>query len=66
MTLLTRCALSTDAVPKKEQAFNEISDDLSGTSKVAPFRVINIGNSNPTNLIDFIVMIEKVDWNESG
>ena len=57
--LVNAMRLLIDAVPKKEQAFNEISDDLSGTSKVAPFRVINIGNSNPTNLIDFINAIEK-------
>ena len=57
--LVNAMRLLIDAVPKKEQAFNEISDDFSGTSKVAPFRVINIGNSNPTNLIDFINAIEK-------
>ena len=32
---------------------------LKEESKVAPFRVINIGNSNPTTLIDFISAIEK-------
>ena len=57
--LVNAMRLLIDAVPKKEQAFNEISDDLGGTSKVAPFRVINIGNSNPTNLADFINAIEK-------
>jgi UDP-glucuronate 4-epimerase len=29
-------------------------------SKVAPFRVVNIGNSNPTQLLDFIIALEAV------
>jgi UDP-glucuronate 4-epimerase len=29
-------------------------------SDVAPFRIVNIGNSNPVNLLDFITELEKI------
>ncbi len=51
--------LLIDTIPKKNQAGNQTYDKFNGESKVAPFRVINIGNSNPTKLIDFISAIEK-------
>ena len=50
--LLTNTAPTTNV---NEQALKE--DSL---SNVAPFRVVNIGNSKPTNLLDFIVELEKV------
>jgi UDP-glucuronate 4-epimerase len=48
--------LLIDCVPKK--AVPVIEKD--SISSVAPFRVVNIGNSEPVNLIDFIYCIEKV------
>jgi UDP-glucuronate 4-epimerase len=51
--------LLIECIPIKEKNFNEDSEDFGGSSKVAPFRVVNIGNSNPTNLMDFIHAIEK-------
>jgi UDP-glucuronate 4-epimerase len=36
----------------------EIKND--SISDVAPFRVVNIGNSKPINLMDFIAELEKV------
>ena len=29
-------------------------------SDVAPFRIVNIGNSNPVNLLDFMTELEKI------
>ena len=45
--------------PDKIQISKEIikNDSL---SDVAPFRIVNIGNSNPVNLLDFIRELEKV------
>ncbi|ETX13492.1 UDP-glucuronate 5-epimerase [Roseivivax halodurans JCM 10272] len=43
-----------DAVPERGHPVGEI-DSL---SPVAPFRVVNIGNSEPVQLIDFIIAIE--------
>ncbi|MDA9816933.1 GDP-mannose 4,6-dehydratase [Alphaproteobacteria bacterium] len=51
--------LLTDKIPllprnrDKEIKHDSISD-------VAPFRVVNIGNSKPINLLDFIVALEKI------
>lgn len=40
---------------------NELSkvDKLDNLSQTAPYRIINIGNSQPVNLLDFIKIIEK-------
>jgi UDP-glucuronate 4-epimerase len=43
-------------VPNSLEHVNFIDDSL---SPVAPFRVINIGNSNPVQLTQFINSIEK-------
>ena len=44
-----------DTIPIKLKS-NEISDSK---SHVAPFRVVNIGNAQPAQLMDFIAAIEK-------
>ena len=51
--------LLMDKVPK-EYANNEVFDPLDSKSAIAPFRVVNIGNSKPEKLLDFIDAIEKV------
>ena len=48
--------LLVDCVPKKGVPVSE-KDSISFT---APFRIVNIGNSEPINLLDFINCIEKV------
>ena len=45
--------LLIDAVPEENAA------KLDSKSEVAPFRVVNIGNSQPSKLLDFIVAIEN-------
>ena len=57
--LVNAIYLLTDKIPSlpinrdKEIMHDNISD-------VAPFRVVNIGNSRPINLLDFIAELEKV------
>jgi len=57
--LVNAIYLLTDKIPllprnrDKQIKHDNISD-------VAPFRVVNIGNSKPINLLDFIVELEKV------
>ena len=57
--LVNGMRLLIDASPSliKLSAKNAKADD--SISKVAPFRVVNIGNSKPVQLIDFINAIEK-------
>ena len=47
---------------KKPTNINERKEVLRGDSisAVAPFRVVNIGNSNPINLMDFIKKLENI------
>ena len=49
-------------IPKEPSKINErkkiIKND--NVSAVAPFRVVNIGNSNPINLLDFIKQLENI------
>jgi UDP-glucuronate 4-epimerase len=51
--------LLIDAIPSLEDTPDAKQDIEDSKSNVAPFRVVNIGNSKPQNLIDFIVAIEK-------
>ena len=51
--------LLVDAIPSVEDRPNENEYAEDSKSKVAPFRVVNIGNSKPANLLDLIVAIEK-------
>jgi UDP-glucuronate 4-epimerase len=57
--LVNGMRLLVDAIPSVENRpiTNEGAED--SKSNVAPFRVVNIGNSKPAQLLDFIVAIEK-------
>ena len=57
--LVNGIRLLFDVIPHvgDRQSKNEYAED--SKSKVAPFRVVNIGNSKPAQLLDFIVAIEK-------
>ncbi|QNM81811.1 GDP-mannose 4,6-dehydratase [Sphingomonas sabuli] len=62
--LVRAIRLLIDAVPPAAEGRGEVaaSDSL---SPVAPFRIVNIGNSEPVKLLDFIVEIEKCLGKES-
>lgn len=51
--------LLIDAVPGPRFITEEMGYDSDSISPVAPFRVVNIGNSQPSQLLDFINVIEK-------
>ena len=57
--LVNGMRLLIDAIPSAEDpsSADEYAED--SKSKVAPFRVVNIGNSKPAQLLDFITAIEK-------
>jgi UDP-glucuronate 4-epimerase len=46
-----------DKIPEPNPSFDAINPDASNSS--APYRLYNIGNSNPINLMDFIKAIEN-------
>lgn len=48
-----------DAIPKAPNSHQNNDDILDSKSHVAPFRVVNIGNSKPAQLLDFIMAIEN-------
>jgi UDP-glucuronate 4-epimerase len=48
-----------DAIPEVLSPQTSNSDVVDSQSRVAPFRVVNIGNSKPTQLLDFVSAIEK-------
>lgn len=50
--------LLMDAIPDNTNLPEEMLGKIDSKSKVAPFRVVNIGNSKPSKLLDFIVAIE--------
>ena len=50
--------LLMDAIPGKKDIFKEKAFKLDSKSHVAPFRVVNIGNSQPHQLSDFVSAIE--------
>lgn len=54
-----------DAIPGKNDSNNKNSIIEDSESPVAPFRVVNIGNSQPTKLLDFIKAIEKSTGREA-
>ena len=57
--LVNAIYLLTDKIPLlPRNRDKEINHD--SISDVAPFRVVNIGNSKPINLLDFIAELEKV------
>ena len=47
------------ATPSLKEDSEEIENSNDSTSLVAPFRVVNIGNSNTVKLTDFISSFEK-------
>lgn len=51
--------LLMDATPKNTDLSGEKPVQIDSKSEVAPFRVVNIGNSQPSKLLDFIVAIEN-------
>jgi len=51
--------LLIDAIPEDTDHSKENACKLDSKSQVAPFRVVNIGNSQPSKLLDFITAIEK-------
>ena len=51
--------LLTSKEPKKNNERKEIIEN-DNISAVAPFRLVNIGNSNPINLLDFIKELENI------
>ena len=46
-------------MPNRAQIIDDVKSDINGCSKVAPFRVVNIGNSKLIKLMDLIDAIEK-------
>ena len=57
--LVNGMLLLIDAVPEISIKVNEVDHKYQSGSPVAPFRVINIGNSKPEKLTDLIEAIEK-------
>ena len=57
--LIKAIYLLSSKVPKKANKRIEIIKNDS-ISDVAPFRIINIGNSKPINLLDFIEQLESI------
>ena len=57
--LVNGMRLLADAIPSVEYRPNAYEYAEDSLSKVAPFRVVNIGNSEPAKLLDFIAAIEK-------
>ena len=52
-----RCLM--DAIPSDRDLSHENSSYIDSKSDVAPFRVVNIGNSQPSKLLDLIKAIEN-------
>ena len=57
--LVTGMRLLIDAIPDASNSLVDNSGVLDSKSYVAPFRVVNIGNSKPTQLLDFVGAFEK-------
>ena len=57
--LVNGMRLLMDTSPRDTGVFVENAVIVDSKSQVAPFRVVNIGNSKPTKLLDFIAAIEK-------
>ena len=51
--------LLVDAIPEGQNLSGQNAYEMDSKSRVAPFRVVNIGNSQPSKLLDFIIAIEK-------
>jgi len=57
--LMNGIRLLIDTVPENTASGHSILEIEDSQSAVAPFRVVNIGNSKPEKLTDFIAAIEK-------
>ena len=58
--LISGIRLLIDAVPELLDRQNGTVDSaLDSKSTVAPFRIVNVGNSKPIRLLDFIAVVEK-------
>jgi UDP-glucuronate 4-epimerase len=57
--LVNGMRLLIDATPEYADKLKAKVDEADSKSNVAPFRVVNIGNSKPYQLLDFIREIEK-------
>jgi len=51
--------LLIDAIPEDINLLEKNANKTDSKSHVAPFRVVNIGNSRPSKLMDFIMAIEE-------
>lgn len=57
--LVNGMRLLIDAIPEHSDKSGAHGDGVDSKSRVAPFRVVNIGNSKPHQLMDFIRAIEE-------
>lgn len=57
--LVEAISMLIDANPSNEIALSKDASCDDSLSPVAPFRVVNIGNSKPQKLLDFIIAIER-------
>jgi UDP-glucuronate 4-epimerase len=57
--LVTGMWLLINTVPEVSGELSQDADFADSNSPVAPFRVVNIGNARPTQLLDFITAFEK-------
>ena len=57
--LISGLRLLMDSIPGASSCLQDKTDCIDSKSHVAPFRVVNIGNSKPEQLLDFIDAIEK-------
>ena len=57
--LISAIRLLLDIIPSQSECKVESAREIDGKSPVAPYRLVNIGNSKPEKLIDFIYELEK-------
>ena len=57
--LVSGIRLLIDAIPAASDSDSGYDNQTDSKSIVAPFRIVNIGNSEPVHLLDFIRAIEK-------
>ncbi len=48
-----------ECIPKIQKNKNSKLSEIDSISPIAPFRIVNIGNSNPVDLLDFVNAIEE-------
>lgn len=57
--LVTAVSLLIDAIPEASKTIPHLSNLDDSKSSVAPFRVVNIGNSQPSQLLEFVKAFEQ-------